>query len=95
MSQDLTGKVATITGGAAAYQTSKLAIMGFGETLRHELADEGVGVSILFPGGMLTGHLQSSAAARPAEPDQIVRPEYAVRNLVADLDANEPCAHPS
>jgi NAD(P)-dependent dehydrogenase (short-subunit alcohol dehydrogenase family) len=50
----------------AAYQTSKFAVMGFGETLRHELADEGIGVSILFPGGMVTGHLQSSADARPA-----------------------------
>lgn len=50
----------------AAYQTSKFAVVGFGETLRHELADEGIGVSILFPGGMVTSHLDSSAAARPA-----------------------------
>ena len=34
-----------------AYQTSKFAVMGFGETLRQELAGEGIGVSILFPGG--------------------------------------------
>ncbi len=49
----------------AAYQTSKFAVAGFGETLRHELAPEGIGVSVLFPGGMVTGHLQSSADARP------------------------------
>jgi NAD(P)-dependent dehydrogenase (short-subunit alcohol dehydrogenase family) len=48
-----------------AYQTSKFAITGFGETLREELADEGIGVTILFPGGMITRHLESSAAARP------------------------------
>lgn len=95
----------------AAYQTSKFAVMGFGETLRHELAAEGIGVSILFPGGMLTGHLQSSAEARPATlnatgaqdddlatmlahrpvgPDDIVRPEDAIRNLLTDLAANHP-----
>ena len=95
----------------AAYQTSKFAVMGFGETLRHELADEGIGVTVLFPGGMITRHLESSAQARPAalastgaqdddltamlahrpvgERD-IVMPEHAIRNLLADLDANEP-----
>jgi short-subunit dehydrogenase len=49
------------------YQTSKFAVMGYGETLRHELAGEGIGVSILFPAGMMTRHLESSALARPAE----------------------------
>lgn len=50
----------------AAYQTSKFAVQGFGETLREELADEGIGVTILFPGGMATRHLESSVLARPA-----------------------------
>ena len=49
-----------------AYQTSKFAVMGYGETLRQELADEGIGVSLLFPAGMITRHLESSALARPA-----------------------------
>jgi NAD(P)-dependent dehydrogenase (short-subunit alcohol dehydrogenase family) len=48
-----------------AYQTSKFAVTGFGETLRAELAPEGIGVTILFPAGMMTGHLDSSARARP------------------------------
>lgn len=95
----------------AAYQTSKFAVLGFGETLRHEVAPEGIGVSVLFPGGMMTGHLQSSAEARPAAlpesgaadddlaamlahrpvgADDVVLPEHAVRNLLADLDADEP-----
>jgi short-subunit dehydrogenase len=51
----------------AAYTASKHAVVGFGETLRLELAPESIGVSILFPGGMATRHLDSSAAARPAE----------------------------
>jgi NAD(P)-dependent dehydrogenase (short-subunit alcohol dehydrogenase family) len=50
-----------------AYQTTKFAVMGFGDTLRQELADEGIGVTVLFPAGMMTRHLESSALARPAE----------------------------
>jgi len=49
-----------------AYQTTKFAVMGFGETLREELSDEGICVTVLFPGGMVTRHLESSARARPA-----------------------------
>jgi NAD(P)-dependent dehydrogenase (short-subunit alcohol dehydrogenase family) len=49
-----------------AYQTSKFAVVGYGETLRQELAPEGIGVTILFPAGMMTTHLESSAKARPA-----------------------------
>jgi NAD(P)-dependent dehydrogenase (short-subunit alcohol dehydrogenase family) len=52
----------------AAYQTTKFAVMGFGETLRHELADEGIGVTVLFPGGMVTRHLETSAQVRAATP---------------------------
>ena len=51
----------------AAYTTGKYAVTGYGETLRMELADEDIGVSILFPAGMSTTHLQSSLKARPAE----------------------------
>ncbi|TGD72710.1 SDR family oxidoreductase [Mangrovimicrobium sediminis] len=49
----------------AAYTTSKYAVTGFAETLRMELAPENIGVSILFPSGMVTRHLESSALARP------------------------------
>lgn len=95
----------------AAYQTSKFAVMGFGETLREELASEGIGVTVMFPGGMITRHLETSAQARPtaltatgARDDDlitmlahrpvgeadVVMPEHAIRNLLDDLDANEP-----
>jgi meso-butanediol dehydrogenase / (S,S)-butanediol dehydrogenase / diacetyl reductase len=49
-----------------AYTTGKFAVVGFGETLRLELADEGIGVTVVFPAGMATRHLESSALARPA-----------------------------
>jgi NAD(P)-dependent dehydrogenase (short-subunit alcohol dehydrogenase family) len=49
-----------------AYTASKFAVVGFGEVLRLELASEGIGVTIVFPAGMATRHLESSALARPA-----------------------------
>lgn len=94
-----------------AYQTSKFAVWGFAESLREELAGEGIGVTVLFPGGMVTRHLESSVAARPAELGEsvldftdveamtshqpmsdgdVVTPEHAIRDLLTDLDANEP-----
>jgi NAD(P)-dependent dehydrogenase (short-subunit alcohol dehydrogenase family) len=55
----------------AAYQSSKFAVWGLAETLRVELADEGISVSVIFPSGMLSRHLETSAAAQP---DAIRRP---------------------
>lgn len=95
----------------AAYTASKDAVIGYGDTLRQELADEGIGVMVVFPAGMSTRHLESSKLARPdaigewvIAPDDIdammssrkvgeehvATAEHAVRNLLADLVANEP-----
>jgi NAD(P)-dependent dehydrogenase (short-subunit alcohol dehydrogenase family) len=49
-----------------AYQASKFAVWGLAETLRVELAEDGIGVSVIFPSGMLTRHLESSESAQPA-----------------------------
>jgi len=40
--------------GQTAYSTSKFAIRGFTEALRHELVDDGVGVTSVHPGGIRT-----------------------------------------
>jgi NAD(P)-dependent dehydrogenase (short-subunit alcohol dehydrogenase family) len=50
-----------------AYQTSKFAVLGFAESLREELSGEDIGVTVLFPGGMTTRHLESSVQARPSD----------------------------
>lgn len=50
-----------------AYQTSKFAVLGFAESLREELSGEDIGVTVLFPGGMMTRHLESSVQARPPD----------------------------
>ena len=49
----------------AAYQASKFALWGLAETLRLELAGDGVAVSVVFPSGMVTRHLETSEAAQP------------------------------
>ena len=51
----------------SAYVTTKYAVTGYGEVLRRELAGEGINVSLLFPAGMMTRHLESSVLARPKE----------------------------
>jgi NAD(P)-dependent dehydrogenase (short-subunit alcohol dehydrogenase family) len=51
----------------AAYTASKDAVIGYGDTLRQELAGEGIGVMVVFPAGMSTRHLESSKLARPTE----------------------------
>lgn len=93
-----------------AYVASKHAVVGLGETLRLELEPEGIGVTLLFPAGMSTRHLESSVAARPPElgpsllrevdiaamlsghpvsESEIVSPDFAVRNLLDDLERGE------
>ncbi len=49
-----------------AYQASKFAVWGLAETLRLELADDGIGISVIFPSGMITRHLETSEAAQPS-----------------------------
>jgi short-subunit dehydrogenase len=40
--------------GQAAYSASKFAVRGFTEVLRHELVDDGIGVTSVHPGGIAT-----------------------------------------
>ncbi|MFC5744450.1 SDR family oxidoreductase [Actinomadura rugatobispora] len=58
-------------GRMAAYQASKFAVLGLAETLRLELGDDGIAVCVLFPSGMASRHLETSAAAQP---DHLRRP---------------------
>jgi NAD(P)-dependent dehydrogenase (short-subunit alcohol dehydrogenase family) len=47
------------------YTTLKFAVLGYGEMLRHELADERIGVSVLCPGALTTNLGRTSARNRP------------------------------
>lgn len=69
----------------AAYQSSKFAIWGLAETLRLELAGDGIGVSVIFPSGMLTRHLETSEAAQP---DHVRRPIAVDEDFTAMMASN-------
>jgi NAD(P)-dependent dehydrogenase (short-subunit alcohol dehydrogenase family) len=72
-----------------AYQATKFAVMGFGETLRLELADEGIGVTLLFPAAMTTRHLESSARARPADLGESVTLPDDIEAMMASLPMSD------
>lgn len=58
--------------GQAAYSASKFAVRGFTEAVRHELAPEGVGVTVVHPGGIRTG-IATSARMGAGVPDEEAR----------------------
>jgi NAD(P)-dependent dehydrogenase (short-subunit alcohol dehydrogenase family) len=67
----------------AAYQASKFAVLGLAETLRLELADDGIAVSVIFPSGMMTRHLESSLAARPGTLAEPIAPDADMEAMIA------------
>ena len=67
----------------AAYQASKFALVGLAETLRLELAGDDIGVSVVFPSGMITRHLESSLAARPGTITEAIADAADTEALVA------------
>ncbi|MET0902116.1 MAG: SDR family NAD(P)-dependent oxidoreductase [Acidimicrobiales bacterium] len=67
------------------YQASKFAVWGLAETLRLELAGDGIGVSVIFPSGMISRHLETSGAAQP---DHLRRPVADDDDLSAMFTSN-------
>ncbi len=53
-------------GGLTAYAASKYAVVGLSESLRAELAPQGIGVSVLCPGAVSTNFYVTSAVRRDA-----------------------------
>jgi short-subunit dehydrogenase len=89
--------------GQVAYATSKYAVRGFTEALRHELAPRGVGVTVVHPGGIRTNIAanarvsgldpdgeQAAQARRFAEAALTMPPEEAARQIVAAIQARRP-----
>ena len=62
----IAGLVSMGDSGLAAYVASKYGVVGLSEVLRTELAPEGIGVSVLCPGGVAT-RITDSERNRPAE----------------------------
>ncbi|MCF6735710.1 SDR family oxidoreductase [Blastococcus sp. KM273129] len=88
--------------GQVAYATSKFAVRGFSEALRHELADDGIGVTVVHPGGIRTRIAESArtgAGVSPAEYEEGRRqfskllripPEVAAARIVAAVERRRP-----
>jgi NAD(P)-dependent dehydrogenase (short-subunit alcohol dehydrogenase family) len=55
------------TGNGVPYSTAKYGVVGLSETLHLQLAEAGIGVSVLCPGPVATDILMRSAKARPAD----------------------------
>lgn len=72
-----------------AYITSKFAVTGYGEVLRQELADDGIGVTVVFPSGMMTTHLESSRAARPRELGESVMRDEDLEVVIATAGSGD------
>ncbi|HTW38268.1 MAG TPA: SDR family NAD(P)-dependent oxidoreductase [Steroidobacteraceae bacterium] len=53
------------SGGSGCYVTSKFALVGLGESLRADLAEHGIGVSVLCPGPVQSELFESSVVVRP------------------------------
>ena len=70
--------------GQVAYCTSKFAVRGFSEALRHEYAGTGLGVTVVHPGGVATGISRNARGRRPPSD-----PEAARRAAVEDEEARE------
>ena len=55
------------TGNGVPYSTAKYGVVGLSETLHLQLAEAGIGVSVLCPGPVVTDILARSAKMQPAE----------------------------
>ncbi|MGY2067482.1 SDR family NAD(P)-dependent oxidoreductase [Blastococcus sp. SYSU DS0619] len=88
--------------GQAAYAASKFAVRGFSEALRHELAEDGIGVTVVHPGGIRTRIAETArtgSGVSPAEYEEgrkqfakLLRmpPEDAAAQIVAAIERRRP-----
>lgn len=88
--------------GQAAYAASKFAVRGFSEALRHELAENGVGVTVVHPGGIKTRiaetvRVGSGVSAEEYEQGRAqfaklltMPPEKAAAQIVAAIERRRP-----
>jgi NAD(P)-dependent dehydrogenase (short-subunit alcohol dehydrogenase family) len=65
--------------GQAAYASSKFAVRGFSEALRHELEGTTVGVTVVHPGGVATSIADNARIPADADPVEVER-RRAVQN---------------
>jgi len=76
----------TTAPGIGVYNTTKYAVVGFSESLRRDLAPEGIGVSVLCPGGVNTRIFESERNRQP----QFGGPATASRERTSTLAQRDP-----
>ncbi|MGY1616173.1 SDR family NAD(P)-dependent oxidoreductase [Geodermatophilus sp. SYSU D00691] len=88
--------------GQAAYAASKFAVRGFSEALRAELAGDGVGVTVVHPGGIRTRIAESARVGSGVDPAEAARgreqfarllripPEKAAAQIVDAVERRRP-----
>ncbi|MEY4553177.1 MAG: hypothetical protein RL099_1505 [Bacteroidota bacterium] len=70
--------------GRTAYTTSKFAIRGFSDTLRHELEGSNVGMSVVYPAGIKTPITMTARVAAAVNPEAAKRAQEAL-NVKYDI----------
>jgi short-subunit dehydrogenase len=88
--------------GQAAYSASKFAVRGFSEAVRHELAEDGVGVTVVHPGGIRTRIAESARTGSGVSVEEYEQgrkqfakllrmpPEDAAARIVAAIEGRRP-----
>jgi short-subunit dehydrogenase len=88
--------------GQAAYSASKFAVRGFSEAVRHELAENGVGVTVVHPGGIKTRIAESARTGSGVSVEEYEQgrkqfakllrmpPEDAAAQIVAAIENRRP-----
>jgi short-subunit dehydrogenase len=88
--------------GQAAYSASKFAVRGFSEAVRHELAENGVGVTVVHPGGIKTRIAESARTGSGVSIEEYeegrkqfarlltMPPEKAAAQIVAAIERRRP-----
>lgn len=68
--------------GQTAYCASKFGLRGFSESLRHEHAGTGLGVTVVHPGGVATGIARNARLSRHLDPEEAERGREAFERML-------------
>jgi short-subunit dehydrogenase len=68
--------------GQTAYCASKFGVRGFSESLRHELVDTGIGVTVVHPGGVATNIAESARNPKGLNSDEVERRRMRARQML-------------
>jgi short-subunit dehydrogenase len=88
--------------GQTAYCASKFGVRGFSESLRHELQDSSIGVTVVHPGGVATNIAENARNPKGINSDEVERrrerarqmltlsPDIAADTIIAGIEKRAP-----